>query len=200
MGVCMLQAIFSHGKDMARKRMILRDAMLWHDPPEYYSTGRYIQFEMAVPSTIRLEGGFEIIEVQLQQAASHNHRTPPFPPPSNVASHQSLPTPTNPPLPPSPATIPALHPLLPTYSSASHRNAPSCTMPILPPPSSPPSLCPLASHYGVARQFRLAIWLATQLNRTLILPRLRCDDRAMACALFRPHPNPTPTPTPAPKL
>eukprot|EP00966_Prymnesium_polylepis_P296855 6858067-Prymnesium_polylepis.2 len=35
-----VHAIFAHGKDTERKRMILRDAMAWHDPPDYYSTGR----------------------------------------------------------------------------------------------------------------------------------------------------------------
>ena len=90
-----VHAIFAHGKDTERKRMILRDAMAWHDPPEYYTSGRYLRFEMVIPSQLRLEGGFDIIAVQL-------------------------------------------------------------------------------------KQFRAAMQLARRLNRTLILPRLRCDDRAMA--------------------
>ncbi|KAL1496694.1 hypothetical protein AB1Y20_014288 [Prymnesium parvum] len=90
-----IHAIFAHGKEPERKRMILRDAMAWHDPPEYYTEGRYLRVEMAVPTHTRLEGGFEMIQAQLQQ-------------------------------------------------------------------------------------FRAAMWLARAMNRTLILPRLRCDDRAMA--------------------
>ena len=90
-----VHAIFAHGKDEPRKRAILRDSMAWHDPPSYYSEGRYLRFETAVPHQLRLEGGFGIVQAQIDQ-------------------------------------------------------------------------------------FVAAMKLAIELNRTLILPRFRCDERAMA--------------------
>ena len=62
-----LHAIFAHGKDEPRKRMIFREEMLWHDPPEYYSTGSFLSYEPdAPPPHLQKEGGFELIVHQLR--------------------------------------------------------------------------------------------------------------------------------------
>ena len=62
-----LHAIFAHGKDEPRKRMIFREEMLWHDPPEYYNTGSFLSYEPdAPPPHLQKEGGFELIVHQLR--------------------------------------------------------------------------------------------------------------------------------------
>ena len=62
-----LHAIFAHGKDEPRKRMIFREEMLWHDPPEYYSAGSFLSYEPdAPPPHLQKEGGFELIVHQLR--------------------------------------------------------------------------------------------------------------------------------------
>ena len=61
-----LHAIFAHGKTV-RKRMIFREEMLWHDPPEYYNTGSFLSYEPdAPPPHLQKEGGFELIVHQLR--------------------------------------------------------------------------------------------------------------------------------------
>ena len=65
-----LHAIYSHGKDRSRKRWLLREAMLWHDPPAYYTEGRFLSFEPIVSDRLASEGGHEVVISQLRQLAS----------------------------------------------------------------------------------------------------------------------------------
>jgi len=74
-----LHAIYLHGKDALRKKMALRDAHAWHDPPDYYAdpTRRYLTYAPSsagvVGSTSRhasrvgSSGGFEMLREQLAE-------------------------------------------------------------------------------------------------------------------------------------
>jgi hypothetical protein len=64
-----LHAIFAHGKEMDRKRAILREERLWHDPPAYYAAPHtnYLVVEPTVPAKVLATGGFDMISTQLRQ-------------------------------------------------------------------------------------------------------------------------------------
>ena len=66
-----VHAIFSHGRDSLRKVYILREAMTWHDDEAYYegrsTGGRFLRFEPNVPARLQDEGGFALVEYQVQQ-------------------------------------------------------------------------------------------------------------------------------------
>ena len=69
--VICVHAIFSHGRDSLRKVYILREAMTWHDDEAYYegrsTGGRFLRFEPSVPARLQDEGGFALVEYQVQQ-------------------------------------------------------------------------------------------------------------------------------------
>lgn len=61
-----LHVIFAHGKETERKRLILREEMLWHDPHHYYDQ-KFLRFDPHIPAQLWREGGFELITTQLRQ-------------------------------------------------------------------------------------------------------------------------------------
>ncbi|KAL1504630.1 hypothetical protein AB1Y20_008413 [Prymnesium parvum] len=51
-----LHAIFSHGRNVAQKAWILRQANAWVDPPEYYTAGRFLEYTFESPdAAVRTE-------------------------------------------------------------------------------------------------------------------------------------------------